>query len=256
LSSPASDRPRAVTFDLGGTLIRATPSVGSIYARVCADHGIEIDPAECNRAFEAAWGRRTGLPGGRDRFSGSPGGEDGWWRRIVVEVLEACGVDASRAPEVSFFRTAFAAPSAWRIFEDVPATLRSLRSQGLRLAILSNWDSTMQRLMDSLDLTGHFDVLICSAIEGVEKPERPIFERASARLGIPPEEILHVGDLVREDYEGARTAGMRALWIDRRRDGGVDPPAGVEPGDLIRSIAEVPERLTLATRPRRPVELT
>lgn len=255
MSSPASDRPRAVTFDLGGTLIRATPSVGAIYARVCADHGIDIDPVQCNRAFEVAWGTRTGLPGGRDRFSGSPGGEDGWWRRIVVEVLEACGVQSSRAPEVSFFRRAFAAPSAWQIYDDVPATLRSLRSQGLRLAILSNWDSTMQRLMQNLDLTGHFDVLICSAIEGVEKPERSIFERASAHLGVPPGEILHVGDLVREDYEGARAAGMRALWIDRRREVGADAPAGVEACDLIRSIADVPGRLTLASWPRRAAEL-
>src|SRR5947209_8770968 len=50
---------RAVTFDVGGTLIRPWPSVGHVYAEVAARHGFEdLSAAILNRQFAAAWQAR------------------------------------------------------------------------------------------------------------------------------------------------------------------------------------------------------
>ena len=248
-STSRTDPIRAVTFDVGGTLIEATPSVGSIYASVCRAHGVEVRAEACDRLFETAWyGRGAALPPGCDRFSSTPGGEDGWWRSVVLEVLEGCGVPRPLAPPIEAFRSAFASPSAWRVFDDVPSTMEVLRRRGCRLGVVSNWDSRLPGLLDRLGLAVHFDSVVCSAIERVEKPHPRIFERVVEELGVPAAEILHVGDDIRADYQGATAAGMSALWIDR--GGGV--PSGVpavHADRIVTSIAQVVGRLNGAGGP-------
>src|SRR5206468_3601936 len=50
---------RAVTFDVGGTLIEPWPSVGHIYAEVAARHGMKgLSAVVLNRQFTAAWRAR------------------------------------------------------------------------------------------------------------------------------------------------------------------------------------------------------
>ncbi len=43
-------------------------------------------------------------------------------------------------------------------------------------------------------------------------PDRLIFDRAVARLGVMPWECCHVGDHPEVDVSGARAAGLRAIW--------------------------------------------
>src|SRR5690242_8718711 len=50
------DSVRAVTFDVGGTLIQPWPSVGHVYAEVAASHGHKgLSPEILNRRFAAEW---------------------------------------------------------------------------------------------------------------------------------------------------------------------------------------------------------
>ncbi|RMG86737.1 MAG: HAD family hydrolase, partial [Candidatus Dadabacteria bacterium] len=67
---------------------------------------------------------------------------------------------------------------------------------------------------------------------GAEKPDPEIFHGAARRLGLPPERILHVGDLVREDLLGAQRAGLRAVLVDRE---------GTAPGHrpVVRDLREI-----------------
>src|SRR5438270_1553130 len=47
---------RAVTFDVGGTLIEPWPSVGHVYAEIASRHGLEVSVQALNTQFSAAWG--------------------------------------------------------------------------------------------------------------------------------------------------------------------------------------------------------
>ncbi len=49
------------------------------------------------------------------------------------------------------------------------------------------------------------------------KPAPQIFHAACARLGLPPDAVLHVGDDPELDVAGARAAGLRTAWINRTR---------------------------------------
>ena len=109
--------------------------------------------------------------------------------------------------------------------------LEELRAAGLRLAVISNWDERLARVLAGLGLASYFEAIHASAVVGVEKPHRKIFETALAGLGMPAERVLHVGDSALDDVEGARAVGLHALWLVR--DGA---------GDLAR-LTELPERL-------------
>ena len=100
-------------------------------------------------------------------------------------------------------------------------------------------------LSEKIGLTREVEFLMVSSLEGVAKPDPTIFERALARAGVAPHEALHVGDSLREDYLGARAAGLSALLLERHGPG----PQGIS---TIRSLeAVVPHAETFGRSVRR-----
>jgi dihydrofolate synthase/folylpolyglutamate synthase len=210
---PQSDI-RAVTFDIGGTLIEPWPSVGHVYAEVAARHGLAIAPEALNRQFAAAWKRKKNFGHGMSD-----------WSNLVDETFAGLIADA---PSQTFFGELydqFARKEAWRIFDDAVPTLQELRRRGVKLAAVSNWDERLRPLLRALDLDRYFDTIVVSAEVGCAKPGAEIFRVAAGRLGLPPGRILHVGDSQVEDYEGAIAAGFQALLV--QRGGPINEPGHV-----------------------------
>src|SRR5262249_34931253 len=109
----------------------------------------------------------------------------------------------------------FAEPDAWRVFDDVRPTLKTLAAMGCRLGIISNWDERLRVLLERLDLNRYFDAAVISCEIGFPKPSPIIFEQAAARLRLSSTAILHVGDDFERDVQGARAAGFQACWLRR-----------------------------------------
>src|SRR5579872_2408901 len=59
---------RAVTFDVGGTLIAPWPSVGHVYAEIAARHGAQVSPDKLNAQFAKAWRALKQFNHGRDEW--------------------------------------------------------------------------------------------------------------------------------------------------------------------------------------------
>jgi putative hydrolase of the HAD superfamily len=198
---------RAITLDVGGTLIQPWPSVGHVYAEVAADHGCgPVDPAILNSRFIEAWRSR------RD-FEHSHQG----WSKLVDATFVGL---VDRRPSESFFPALyerFADPAAWKIHDDVPPALDELASRGLPMAAVSNWDERLRPLLKALNLDGYFEAVLVSCELYFAKPSNVIFEHALRKLGVAPGDALHVGDSELEDMEGARGAGMQAMLIDRSK---------------------------------------
>ena len=206
----------AVLLDAGGTLIESRPSPPRVYARVLADHGHEVDEAEVAAAFRSVWSQMTQEhPRGLDRYHRLKGGEREWWGVFVQRVLAGLGVEAAWRAVLDDLFGAFADPAAWHVFAEVPEVLAVLRRRGLRLAVVSNWDSRLPALLEGLGLAGFFDAMLVSGLEGVEKPSPEIFLRAAGRLGVAPERCLHVGDSPLDDVRGAESAGLEPVLVDR-----------------------------------------
>jgi putative hydrolase of the HAD superfamily len=221
--SPQPGRPliRAVTFDVGGTLLEVWPSVGHVYAQVAARHGVEgISAGLLNRRFAAAWRASKGFSHSRAA-----------WARLVDATFRGL---TDRSPSQTFFGelyACFATPDAWRVFDDVVPALEALTARGFRLGVISNWDERLRPLLGELKLARYFEAIVISREVGVAKPSRAIFERAARALRLPPEAILHVGDDVSLDVRAARAAGLAALPLRRR--------AGAANAGQIKSLCEL-----------------
>ena len=220
----ARGRIQAVFFDVGGTMVVPRPSLGEIYERVLGPLGIRVDAAAFRTAFQETWSEFDLLIGrGKDRYSHFEGGESEYWVRYIRRVLERVAT-AERAEEAaSALHAAFSDPALWSVFDDVRPTLNALRARGVRLGVISNWDSRLRALLGALGLAREFETIVVSCEVGVEKPDRAIFERALEDLGIGPHEAFHVGDDVVADYEGPRSAGLDAALLVRHGP----PPPGV-----------------------------
>lgn len=95
--------------------------------------------------------------------------------------------------------------------------LQTLYSR-LPIGMVSNFDrtATVLEALRRLDLAGYFTCVVVSESAGVVKPHPKIFAAGAAGLGLPPEEILFVGDQPLADIQGARDAGMHTIWYGYR----------------------------------------
>lgn len=101
------------------------------------------------------------------------------------------------------------------LLDDATDTLCELRRRGYLIGVITNGYTFLQD--HKLGLSGlrpFVDLTLISETEGISKPHAEIFRRAAARLGVPCEACLVVGDHPVNDIGGARAAGMAAVRID------------------------------------------
>ena len=195
-------------------MFRVRGSVGDAYAEMAARHGVLVAPRNIEPRFRAAFRQMPPLA-----FPDTPPEqierrEYEWWKGLVGTVFSG----EQFADFDAFFRDLFdyfAEARAWTLFPDVPPTLTALRARDVRMALVSNLDGRLVPICQGLGLAGTFDTIVMSARVGFAKPDPRIFECAVQRLGVERAATVHVGDSEREDLDGARAAGLRALLIRR-----------------------------------------
>ena len=120
--------------------------------------------------------------------------------------------------------------------------------EGVRVGLCSNFShsATAHRVLDGAGFTERLDAIVVSDVFGLRKPRREIFFEVIDRLGVSPEETLHVGDSLRADIGGAAAAGISNAWITRRVRDPKERLAdheGPRPDHTIGDIAELPSLL-------------
>jgi FMN phosphatase YigB (HAD superfamily) len=98
----------------------------------------------------------------------------------------------------------------------LPGTREALEriAQQFRIAIISNADGGIERILSRCGIADCFESITDSGIVGIEKPRAEIFEAALSQMKARAEESLYVGDVYSVDYLGARNAGMDAILLD------------------------------------------
>ncbi len=209
-----------IFFDAVGTLFRVRGSVGQAYSQVAAAYGVAVDPQALDRAFAQAFA--SAPPPACVGLTGSllQEWERAWWRQVVRQTFAEVGSLAAFGEErfEAFFARLFeyfATSDPWELYPETLPVLAALQQEGIRLGVISNFDSRLPRVLQALQLEGYFSSLTLSTQVGYAKPDPRIFQAALAAQGIPPEAAWHIGDSRREDYQGAKAAGLGALWLDR-----------------------------------------
>jgi putative hydrolase of the HAD superfamily len=111
---------------------------------------------------------------------------------------------------------------------DIPdetiAVLRTLKSRGKRLGLISNADVMEVEAWGRSPVANMLDAAVFSCHVGTMKPERDIYELCLDELGVRPDEAVFVGDGGSSELQGAKALGMvtvmitgviRELWPDR-----------------------------------------
>lgn len=180
-----------------------------------------------------------------DADDGAPppsGTEDHVWREYFLTLFRECGVSEADMPAVGErIKEIHDADHLWsHVEEDTAAVLDALLEAGYRLAVVSNADGRVERLLEDVGVRDRFEFVLDSHVVGVEKPDPRIFLQACERLGVEPERCLYVGDLYPVDVVGARAAGLRAVLLDPlgRLEYPVDTIRGL--GELISYLADAP----------------
>ncbi|ASJ15921.1 2-haloalkanoic acid dehalogenase [Thermococcus chitonophagus] len=104
------------------------------------------------------------------------------------------------------------------VLDGAEETLREVKARGINTAVLGNvmfWPGSYTRLLlEKFGLMEFIDASFFADEVLTYKPRKEMFQKALEAFGVRPEEALHIGDTYAEDYQGARNAGMWAVWIN------------------------------------------
>jgi putative hydrolase of the HAD superfamily len=207
---------KVIFFDAVGTLIETSGCVGGIYSRMALEFGFEADPRILQRNFEASFRRQPPLA-----FPAwTPEAalielEKNWWRDFVREVFDGLGSFPRFEEFFGEIFERFRGREFWSVYDDVAPTLAELKRRGLKLGVISNFDSRLYDVLRACRLDHFFDSVHISTRVGAAKPDAAIFQAALNHYAIEARQAWHVGDNLREDVEGAMAAGVNAALLDR-----------------------------------------
>ncbi|XP_011299315.1 rhythmically expressed gene 2 protein-like [Fopius arisanus] len=211
-------RPRLVTFDVTGTLLRTklehygeigmkygapelnlrvlAPSFKQHYSRLSREHPV--------------FGKHTGL------------GWQNWWKNLVYGVFrdQHPGISQDILEKVSNnLVKLYGTHECWEKYPGTKDILSYLNERDVIIGVISNFDDRLENILESTGIREHFSFVLTSYDYGCEKPELGIFEEA-LKLGgkargeaIKPAEAFHVGDNFKLDYIGAKRAGWYAFLM-------------------------------------------
>ena len=195
---------QAVIFDRDNTLMRFdTAAAAAIEARIAA-----AAPTLPTDAVAAHW---TTWPGPWPRsIDEEPAFWGVFWEALAAQYRLPANTIAALHEIGAFYHTCFTA------FPDTVGCLAALRTHGVRLAILTNFElpSIYLTLQNAGLDPDWFSVLLSSATTGYPKPDARAYLAAAAALDLPPTVCAFVDDLL-ENVEAAHALGMRGWLLDR-----------------------------------------
>jgi putative hydrolase of the HAD superfamily len=137
------------------------------------------------------------------------------FRTLIEEQGGTCG-DPQLDRITAAYRAAY--QSGWTCLAGARDLLAELKRRDVRIAIVTNNIVSEQvAKLKRLELAALVDALVVSEAVGVSKPAPGIFSHALAELGAAADDAVMLGDSWSADIEGARGAGIRAVWFNPRR---------------------------------------
>jgi putative hydrolase of the HAD superfamily len=197
---------RAVLFDAAETLFTTRGSVGEIYGSVAQKYGSQASSEEIQGAFLKHFQGAGPLTAADQKR---------WWRDIAYRVFKEVGMFDNFERFFDEVYDRFRDSQGWVLFPETLDVLEQLKLRHLKLGIISNFDSRIYSVMDSLGIRRFFDAVVLSSETGYCKPDPEIFAAGSSAVGVPPSQALFVGDSPEDDVEAAIRAGFAAVLIDR-----------------------------------------
>lgn len=184
-------------LDVAGTLL-GKPTLLPTMIEALAKHGYEVDQAKL-KYHHKIFTETIFFP---DRTN------ETFYQNFNRELLLSMGI----IPSDELLKDVFSSCSylPWVPFEDTAV----LQDINVPMGIISNFNTTLKDKLEANFNVTFAHVLVSEEL-GIHKPSVEFYRRAIEQIGLPPEDIVYVGDSIKLDLEPALKMGLRALLIDR-----------------------------------------
>jgi putative hydrolase of the HAD superfamily len=169
----------------------------------------------------------------------SPGENEVRWIDVYGAAWRSAGLDL---PDDLLYEILDAEQQCWdravRVDADALQVLSWLGARGTRRAVCSNAPfppEMMRRQVDTNGIGELTEAVVFSSEVGSRKPAPEMYRAALSAIGVAAERALFVGDRLREDYDGPRSVGMRAVICTAHA--AEPPPPGIP---TIASLSDLP----------------
>ena len=234
-----TDLPPAIIFDMDDTILSDDKAAEKCWRQVCADMWDRIQSGTPEQFLADITEIRRWYWADPDRIRKSSLNLALARRELLSMAFERHGImDDTLLEEMS---EAYQKLKAATI-ELIPGaldTLRSLRSSGIRLGLITNGDAAGQRAkVQKAGLEPLFDSILVAGEFGAAKPDPRVFLHTLERLHAESHEAWMVGDNLYADIGGAQGVGIKGVWVDWRGNGLPENSPSI-PDRTIRSIVEL-----------------
>ena len=222
--------PRAVIFDLDGTLVDTVGDLAAALNATLAERGLPYHPVEAVRTMVG-----------------------GGLAKLLDRALEAHGLvladDERGEAEARLFELYAAKPAALsRLYPGAKETLHALSEAGIAIGLCTNKPASMSRdVLHALGIVGPLACRQCGDGDLPKKPHPAGLLKVLERLGARPEDAIMVGDSV-TDVEAARAASLSGVVLVSHGYSAI-PVAELGADAVIDDLRELPAALVrLAAR--------
>ena len=194
MKSEPLDWPKAIVFDLDGTLIDSAPDIAHALNRATAKRG--ISPFDLEQVKEMIGG---GVPKLVERA-------------LVARGLPPDGLMPLVQDFIVFYRENLTTNT--RVYDGARELLEQLRGEGRKLGLCTNKQHELTvEILEQLDLTKYFSSVAGERQGRPKKPDPTPLLEVVAELGASPRDALMAGDS-EADVACARAAGIPVLVVD------------------------------------------
>lgn len=209
---------KVIFLDAVGTLFGTQETIGSLYAQVALQFGVDAPTSLLEKAFYQSFKAAPPACFPGVKLSDIPQREFDWWYEVSEATFQRAGYLSAFANFDIFFEKLFgyfATAEPWFVYPDVVASLQKWQQEGIELGVISNFDSRLYQVLEALNLASYFSSVTISTEVGAAKPDEKIFATALEKHNCLAVEACHIGDSFKEDYCGAKAAGLQAIWLHR-----------------------------------------
>lgn len=205
---------KVIYLDAEGTFLRFNPSLGEIYRKLWSDFGIQIKDDELSKKMRDAV-KKVFKERLKDQEVNGNICQQGW-----REVFELVFPEFKNLP---FFNKVFskayqffASSECVKVDPNFYGFFSEVKSLGISLAIISNWDCRLYSVLEGHNLLHKFDAIFLGCEQGYLKPNPKLYLKALSYFKIKPNEGIMIGDSWEDDIEPAKKLGMSYFHVKDR----------------------------------------
>lgn len=239
---PSRGQPKAMLIDLDDTIITDDAVSEETWQVVCRHFAPLVGVASAGTLYDAIknvaqdyWGNPENHRKGRLNLEATR-------RELVRSALREIGLpNDTIADQIADTYSAKKEAAITPVPGAIEA-LQSLRTSGLRLALITNGGADLQRRkIVKFGLEAIFDFILIEGEFGAGKPHPSVYNTAMGRLNVTSLETWMVGDNLEHDIAGAQRLGIYSIWIDWRGLG-LPLSSAVRPDRIVRNLTQLVDR--------------